>query len=251
MSPRGRITPAGLLVCLVTLLPPGCGARPEARQAVEEAILDRRSQGLEALIEASRRNGGQLLAPEDILVVVGQGLVQQVLDGAVPFERTIGNRFHVLVTQCSVHFEDGLALVQLEGRASLTGGGEAGAELTVYGGLDVVDLDPQSGVLRAGVHVFAVEAKRAGFLGLPTPTERLAEEIGREKLESFSALLSAVEIPVRLERAPTLPAIGTESGVSIAATPLPFNLSVVEVLSFRRRLWVTIRASLMAPPAMP
>ncbi|HXB53665.1 MAG TPA: hypothetical protein VN461_02715 [Vicinamibacteria bacterium] len=241
------MTPAGVLVCLATLLPPGCRARPEAR-TVEETILDRRSEGLEALTEGARKNSGRLLAPEDILIVVGQGLVQQVLDGAVPFERTIGNRFRVRVAHCTVHLEDGLALVQLEGRASLAGGEEVGAELTVYGGLDVVDLDPQSGVLRAGVHVFAVEAKRGGLLGLPTPTERLAEEIGREKLESFSLLLSSVEIPVRLERAVTLPAIGTESGVSIAAAHLPLNLSVVEVLSFQRRLWVTIRASPTGPP---
>jgi hypothetical protein len=242
---------ARVLVCLAALLPPGCAARPEARQAVEEAILDRRSEGLEALTDAARKNGGRLLEPQDILVVVGQGLVQEVLDGAVPFERTIGNRFRVRVAQCGVRFEDGLALVQLEGRASLSGEKEVGAELTVYGGLDVVDLDPQSGVLRAGVHVFAVEAKRAGLLGLPTPTERLAEEISREKLESFSALLSSVEIPVRLERSITLPAIGTESGVSIAATPLPLNLSVVEVLSFRRRLWVTVRASFLGSSPTP
>jgi hypothetical protein len=243
--------PAGVLVWLAIWLPTACGPRPEARQAAEEAILDRRSEGLEALNEAARKNGGHVLAPEDILVVVGQGLVQQVLDGAVPFERTIGDRFRVRVAQCSVRFEDGLALVQLEGRASLARGSGVGAELTVYGGLDVVDLDPQSGVLRAGVHVFAVEAKRAGVLSLLSPTERLAEEIGREKLESFSSLLSSVEIPVRLERAITLPAIGTESGVSIAATHVPLNLSVVEVLSFRRRLWVTIRASLLGPPAAP
>jgi hypothetical protein len=238
-------------VWLATLLPPGCGFRPEARQAVEEAILDRRSEGLEALTAAARRNAGRVIGPEDILVVVGQGLVQQVLDGAVPYERTIGDRFRVRVAQCSVHFEDGLALVQLDGRASLTAGGEVGAELTAYGGLDVVDLDAESGVLRARVHVFAVEAKRAGVLGLPTPAGRLAEEISREKLESFSSLLSSVEIPVRLERAITLPAIYTESGVSIAAMHLPLNLSVVEVLSFRRRLWVTIRASLMGPSAAP
>ncbi len=245
------MTPARVLVCLATLLPPGCGARPEAQQAVEEAILDRRSEGLEALTDAARRNGGRLFEPQDILVVVGQGLVQQVLDGAVPFERTIGNRFRIRVAYCSVRFEDGLALVQLEGRASLTGREEVSAELTVYGGLDVVDLDPESGVLRAGVHVFAVEAKRAGVLGLPTPTERLAEEIGRQKLESFSILLSSVEIPVRLERALTLPAIDTESGVSIVAAHLPLNLSVVEVLSFRRRLWVTIRASSLGSSATP
>jgi hypothetical protein len=244
------MTRAAVLV-LAAFLPPGCGSRPEARRAVEEAILDRRSEGLEALTAAARKNAGRIIGPEDILVVVGQGLVQQVLDGAVPFERTIGERFRVRVAQCSVHFEDGLALVELNGRASLSAGRKVGAELTVYGGLDVVDLDPQSGVLRARIHVFAVEARRVGVLGLPTPAGRLAEEIGREKLESFSSLLSSVEIPVRLERAITLPAIGTESGVSIAATHLPLNLSVVEVLSFRRRLWVTIRASLMGPPAAP
>jgi hypothetical protein len=238
-------------VYLAAFLPPGCGSRWEARQAVEEAILDRRSEGLEGLTEAARRNGGRIIAPEDILVVVGQGLVQQVLDGAVPFERVIAGRFRVRVVHCNVHLEDGLALVRVEGQASLIAGGEVGAELTVYGGLDVVDLDPQSGVLRATVHVFAVEAKRAGVLGLPTPAGRLAEEIGRENLESFAALLSSVEIPVRLERAITLPAIGTQSGVSITATHVPLNLSVAEVLSFRRRLWVTIRASLVGPPAAP
>jgi hypothetical protein len=41
--------------------------------------------------------------------------------------------------------------------------------MSVYGGLDVVELDPTSGVLRARVAVYAVEIPKADVLGIDEP----------------------------------------------------------------------------------
>ena len=59
-------------------------------------------------------------------------------------------------------FADGLGLLHLTGKATLIES-SVSADLRVYGGLEVVSLDPSSGRLRCEVRVFGVEADRANL----------------------------------------------------------------------------------------
>jgi len=233
-------------LCLLVLSPlagtAACRGRGETRMAAEEAILERRRQGLDALTAEARKGEGRLIRFDDILVVVRQELVQQVLDGSLPFERTLAGKFNVTIASCRVRFEDGFGLVELDGRARLVGHDEVAVELSVFGGIDVVELDASSSILRARVKVFAVEARRVDVLGMGAPAEDLVEDVSRQKLEAFAPLLSSIEIPVRLDRRITIPALGPEGGVSVPATEVPLDLQVLDVKSFRHRLWVTVKA---------
>ena len=111
-------------------------------------MLERRREGLAALVAAAQR--GALLPFDKLLVVADEGLVAQVIAATLPFEHVIVGRYRVGVSRAEVRFEDGFGLVRLDGEASFADrpASEGHAELTVYGGLDVVDLDPESGVLR-------------------------------------------------------------------------------------------------------
>jgi hypothetical protein len=232
------------LVLAAALALGGCsGASDEARLSAEERNLQRRIRGLLALQRELDANDGRLLRFDHVLVVIRQGLIQQVLEAGLPIERLISNRFRVQVSSASVLLEDGFASLRLDGRAALEDQSGAAAELTVYGGLDVVDLDPASGVLTARIRVYAVEARKTEILGLGVPAERLVEELSKERLEAFKALAAAIEIPVRVASEVELPELGPEGGVKIQAERIPLGAVIHDVKSFHQRLWISIRTT--------
>ena len=53
--------------------------------------------------------------------------------------------------------------------------------------------------------------------------------------------LPAVALPVRLDRAITLPAFGPTGVLSIAAVSSPLSVSAHNVVAFRNRLWLSLR----------
>jgi hypothetical protein len=228
--------------------PDGCRRRPRGRLTGEQAVDAGQRHGLERLLASAAR--GSLLPAEEILVVVDQRLVQDVLAASLPYERVIDDKYRVRITSAGVTFDDGFAVVRLEGRASLAQGGEAGvvADLSVVGGLDIVELDPASGTLRGRVKIIAVDARRVDVLGMRAPAERLVEDLSREGVEAFNVLASSIEIPVRLEREVALPAVGPQGGVQIAAAAVPVRLVVMDVKAFRGKLWVSIDAGTGTAP---
>lgn len=245
---RLRIHFSGVAVCLAaaSALPGGC-RRPPAQPTAEQAVLERQRTALAGLLDEA--GDGPLVPFDRVLVVVDQALVQDLLASAIPYERVV-SRYRVRVTSAAVRFEDGFALVRLDGRASLAGGPEAAAfaDVSVFGGLDVLELEPDSGVLRGEVRVIAVDARRVAVMGVGAPpdAEALIEQLGRERLEAFGSLVSRLQIPVRLERAVELPAVASEHGVKIAAARIPLRAAVTHVRALRGRLWVSIDAAVGA-----
>jgi hypothetical protein len=211
-----------------------------------EANLQRRIIGLQAMIADAEGNGGRIIRFEHILVVVRQRLVQSVLDAGLPFESTIDGRYGVAVNKAEVLLEDGFATVRLDGQAHLVDQENVRADISVYGALDIVGLDPKSGVLRGRVKVYAVEARKVEVAGFDTPVQQLVEDLSRERVEAFEPLLSSLEIPVKVADEITLPRVA-QGGVTIEATSVPVQAVVENVKSFRHRLWITIRARMEAP----
>lgn len=218
-----------------------CGRFPSQGRDADTAIAARRETGLRALIDAAEK--GRLVPFGAMVVVVRERVVQDALSASLPFERVIAGRYRVRVTSAGVRFEDGVALVILLGRATVDGRTEAEAsvDLRVITTLDVLELDPVSGVLRGAPTVLAVDARRSSVLGVESRlAEALVEELGREGLEAFAALAARVEIPVALESRLVLPEVGPEGGVHIRAATLPIRAGVADVKAFGGRLWVSL-----------
>jgi hypothetical protein len=100
------------------LLNPVPSSSTPSRPPVPEATLERQREGLAALV--AEAEAGDLFpdAPDRVLVLVDQGLIQRLLTALTPSEHVIADRYHVVITGARVVFEDGFALVRLDGRAS-------------------------------------------------------------------------------------------------------------------------------------
>jgi hypothetical protein len=242
----GAVVPSLLAVSLGLVAAGGGRYRRFERPSPEEAILRRRIEGLRGLIEAARRP--PLVRFDQMLVVIDAGLVGGLLRAATPVERVLQGRYRIVLDQARVEFEDGFALVKLGGRVSLATNAGTFADIDVYGGLDVVGLDPSSGILRARVKVVAFEVRRVDFKGLTAPLARLVEDVGRAKLSDFEGLLSKLEIPIRLDSEIAIPGVGPEGGVRIPPLNLPLHVAVVDVKVLRGKLWISVGASASPTP---
>jgi len=218
----------------------------------EVATLERQLQGLTALVAEAEAGVLFPAAPDRVLVLVDQQLVQRLLTALTPSEHVVADRYHVVVTGARVVFEDGFALVRLDGRASLAGIAESDvfADLTVIGDLELPLEQQKRDVLNARIHVLAVNARQVTVGARSERAEELVEELGRTKLEAFAALASSLEIPVRQEHEITIPAVGPGGPVRIAAASLPLRLALLSVRAFHGKLWIVTRASVSASPPL-
>ena len=201
--------------------------------SVQETLLVRQTQELGRLVAAAEH--GSLFDFDGILVVVDQGLVQELVRGATPLEADGGGGFHVRVESAEASFADGLAVVRLDGTASVAGK-TASADVKVYGAIDVVALDSRSGVLTCRVSVSGVEAVHADVLGIHQPVRRLTEALTHGGL---ALLLGSIEIPVRIEDRLSIPAVD-DHRLRIASVDLPVQVAVQDVKVWSGKLWVTV-----------
>ena len=208
------------------------GARPTRAPSSVESVLAQQNSALRALVDDAEP--GALVSFQQVLVVVDQGLVQDLLREAMPIEGPVG-AFRVRLESAEASFRGGLALIHLNGNAKHVESSVA-ADLKVYGGLEVVSMDPSSGRLRCQVRVFGVEADRANVLGIDEPLRGLAETLSHGGL---AALLRFVEIPVRIDDHLTIPAVSSKR-VSIRAARVSIRAEVAEVKAFRGKLWVAL-----------
>ncbi len=238
----------------IDMLSPGSRTPGEtiiADRPAEEAVLERRRQGLMTLMQAAAQ--GPLVSREAgrVLFLVDQSLVAALLATQVPREYVVEEVFRIWVTGARITFEDGLALVRLDARASLVGAEEeAFADVAVFGDLEILREQPSAAVLRARINLIAVDARRVEVAGKRRDVDKLVERLGRARLSAFAALASGLEIPVRHDYAIEMPAVD-DGPVRIEATTLPLRLSLVDVKAFRGRLWISMAASFESAPPPP
>jgi hypothetical protein len=234
---RRVLIPIAAAIAVFLLLSRGCGDLLRPGAAAEDVILRHRLMRLEQLLEIPAN--GSVVDFERALVVIDERLVRNLLLAAIPYRGTVGGFARLVLRSADVFFDDGTALVRLDGSAWIGDDEtrESFASISIYGELDVVDLDPEISVLRTRLRVIAVDAK--DVRGPISPfAERLIENLGWLKIESFEGLNYDLEIPLRLGNELRLPEI--EGGdVKIAATTIPLDVTLQSIRAFHHKLWVS------------
>ncbi len=208
----------------------------------EEAILTRQIQAIEMVLADGKENRS-LVCFDQMLLVVDQGLVQDTLRAVLPLEGDV-SRFHVRLESADAAFGDGVALIRLAGHAGVKGQAMS-ASLVVYGGLDVVDLSPESRRLRGRISIYGVEVKDAQVFGFREKS--LARALTQGGLDS---LLHFVEVPIRFEDQVKIPSVETKR-LRIPEADLPLNARVALVRVFGSKLWISLEASAGEPASAP
>lgn len=232
---------AALVACAA--LAGGCrGERPEAiRARAEEARLALQIRGLQELVEAAER--GDLLRPGQVLIAVGESVLQDLLAASLPQEREVAGRFRVRLEKVSVQFRASRSLVELRGRVSAKALPGTFADLRLVGGLHRVEIHPGSGLLTGELMLDEFEVVRAAASGSQSDAlETLIEELGRERVETFAELLPPFEIPIKVEQDLHIAGFG-DGPISVAGGRLPLRLSVVRLMPLAGRLWVVLDAA--------
>ena len=235
-----------LVLCIALLVIGGILAArwiarpPRARASSQFAVLDHQCQSLASLLAIARVR--PLVAPHPILFVIDESVVHGLIAANLPFEQVIAKRYLIHVNSAAVQFADGFSWIRLDCRASLVDHSmrDASAEISVYGGLEIVGVDHTTGALLGHVTVFSVDARKVALLQMDAPVERLIDDLAKVQLEKFGSLLTKLEIPVQLDQVITLPRLGPHGGVNVPALSLPVSASIEDVKAFRGRLWIAV-----------
>jgi hypothetical protein len=218
---------------------PGGEPRPAPSPHSREATLRREVGTLRNLVAAAAR--GELLAagPQRGLVVVDQSLVEGLVRAQLPATHLVAGRFHVMVSTVAVTFDDGLALLRVEGRVRLQDAPEdVYADLVVLGDLHVVPRAGETETLRLHATITSVEARHVEIGVQSENVDRLVEEVSRVHVEAFAALAPDLEMPVRWAYRLDIPGIGPGGPVVIDDASVSVSLRLVEVRAMAGRLWL-------------
>lgn len=219
----GSLALAGLVIALHDI-------RARFRVPVERRVLEAERHALRAYLADPEPEGG-VVPFHDILVMIRGTLIDDLIEAALPIERTVEDRFVIRVDSARVTLRTGLALVELSGRARLAEDWGVFADIWLMGALEIRTAPDDGSSLVADVSILGIRTREVGMGGLAPPAERLVDELARVRLSELDRLLDRVPIPVRLDELLELPAVREEE-VTIPAVSLDvgFRLAGVRVL---------------------
>jgi hypothetical protein len=247
MPSHTRPSAAALRIALgLVSLCGACGGSDGSLVLAREEHLQRQVDGLRRLVR--RAKAGALVPTDGVVVAVGEGLVRQLTQLALPREMDLDQgRFHVRLDTVDVGFRNGLGTVRLEGRADwreVPGfpGTPASAELTVYGRVDHVAVDPRAGRLQGAMVPFGFEIHRL-TVGEERPrTRRIAAALARTLEEELPLLSMPLVIPIAVERPLHLGPWG-KGAVRVRGASTSVRVVVEDVSAYGGRLWLVLRVA--------
>jgi hypothetical protein len=227
---------AGILAA-IGVAAAGCGgAKGSGTLHARQAVLEREVEGLRQL--ASRLERGEAALPlEDVVVGISDGMVQDVLRAQLPLEIDVQG-LHLVLDRAEVAFS-GSPAVTLTGAIAMKDHPDLQGELRAIGVLENIQVDPDSGTLRAHVAIDHIDLlKMAGLetlLGGGT-----LDELSRTVRKQLEGHIPEIQIPVKLEQSIVLPSI-TDGPVRIQGASMPLDVGVSDVFAGQGVLWIGVR----------
>lgn len=235
---RGR-WPAVLQLALAAALAAACGpSDEEGLYRARKAELERRNRGLAELISEARQ--GSLLPPDRFMVGVDESLTRDLFESQLPLEQVVRGLVVVHLDRATFRFREKYGTVRIDGGIRFRGLPVPPVALGIQGGLDEVELDPETGVLRVRIAIDHVAVEQAagleGLLG-----RGALNFLGGGARDLLAEAIPPLDVPVSIEQAIPVPAL-EEGGVSLPAVEVPLAVSVERVLAAGGKLWVIFAA---------
>ncbi len=200
-----------------------------------KVVLKREVEGLKALA-ASLERKEPLIPAGDAVVVVREGLAQDLVAAQLPFEVDVDG-YHVRLLRAEVMFR-GSPAVELSGTINLAAQPDVAGAVTVLGALDRVAIDQATGTLRAAVSVDHIDIQSAAGLEAVFGGAAL-DEVARQVRLELAAKLPALQIPVRVDQSIAIKPL-QDGAVRIDGATLPLQVAVSRVWASQGELWVGV-----------
>jgi hypothetical protein len=185
---------------------------------------------------AARERLGSFLPPGDAQLAIRENLLQDVLARSLPIRQEFEDgRYEARLDRALLDLGDGLASITLIGHGRMVGPNASPFEayLRLQTHIDVVEFRPDVGTLRAGLSITAVHVIRARGGAPGALQDPVARFFGSLKVEDWNRKRPTLEIPIRLERAVTLPAMEGDLSLDSSRIPLSLGVSALTVLQDR------------------
>jgi len=227
------------VLAAVLLLGGGAGCKRDLGEGplhAQQSALEREAEGLRATV--ARLERGEPILPEDAVVVaVSDTVIRQFLDAQLPFEAD-ADKFKVKLTQGEAVFR-GSPAVHLTGSIWMPDHPKLVGEVRAQGALENIQVEPETGTLRAKIALDHVELVQMGGLEKYIPGGSL-NELARMVRKKLEPRLPAVQIPVKIEQGIDLPSV-TRGPVRLHGAHMPLEVSVADVFAGSGVLWVAVR----------
>ncbi|CAN5729523.1 hypothetical protein BH23GEM9_BH23GEM9_32700 [soil metagenome] len=228
---------AGAVALVVVLLVGGCRPSEPLERRLERDVLERQKAALVRELGRDMEHDAG-----DVVISVPASLVDNLLEVALPVQIAV-DRFIITADSAHVDFDGGLALVRIAARVEWADRDNVSAAIELLGTLEILEID-ESGTLAARVEILGFETG-VQLGALSAPAGRLLSEFARRPAEDLNALLSRIEIPVRLLPLIPLPAVD-EDEVTIPAVDVPLDVRIRGVRVGGGRLRVHVNLALAA-----
>jgi hypothetical protein len=201
----------------------------------QRVLLQREVEGLRTIV-GKFDSGQALVADNDVVIGVADGLVRELVDAQLPFEADV-DRFHLRLTAADVQFR-GSPVIRLRGELNLRERPAVSAKVTVIGALVDIRID-EATRMRASVTADHLGIDEA--MGL---TEWLSggtiDEVARMVRLQITDQLPTIQIPIKLQQQFAFAPI-TDGPVRIAGARMALEAAVADVIAANGTLWITVR----------
>lgn len=201
------------------------------------ALADsRRTQiaALEKLVAEAEK--GDLVTTDQIAIGVSEELLGNLLRVSLPPGIVVADRIRLDFESVEPLFRGGQAGVLFKARISSISMPNAGATISIGGGLDEFKFDDGKLQARVKLKFFNIVESSMGDLGA-----NVLDGLVRANLEVIQNAIPAIEVPIQLEQSIRIGGL-TEGAVVAKPGSLPLAISVSQVIPVNNRLWVLLAA---------
>ena len=235
-----RATQRLLLIALSAALVASVACRPKPsgpqRIMAMEMVLNRQIEGLRELVDRAEK--GTLLPRDKLVVSVHEDLVKEVAQLALPREQIV-DKYRIVVEKIDVRFRDRWGSVRMDGRIGLAGEQKEDvyADVAIFGFLDAVEVDPETGTLKGQVRPIGVELQKLEVFGSRIGVRQIVESLALQQAGRLNKVTFPLTIPVRLENKIRINGT-TEGPVRLQSAEFPLRITVADVIALDKKLWV-------------
>lgn len=239
-SDRARSVQLAILL-LAGLLGTACTTDRVTRELLTERDqLTREIAGYRALDDIVNR--GLVQHPNEIVISVTDTLMRTILEASLPIDVSIPGDVQVSLSTVALVFQGNVAQVEVTGSVNRTTFPRAAALLALRGGIDDFQTD-SAHTLTARIRLDRADLKSP--TGVPNALGNTAlsilQNIVDRALPQIADALPSVVLPIRVDRALTLPGFGPEGALAVDPASAALQITATRIIAFQNRLTVVLR----------